>query len=327
MLLVTAGLLWVSLSSLDVGEEVTEAGKKSKTEVLWETWTRADKGYLFSMAVAIVISHLLRAMRWRILLAPTRNHISLTNSFLSVMVGYLINLVIPRGGEVSRCYNLYKLENTPVETSFGTVIFERIIDVLFLVAIILLSFVMEWSRLEGFIATLDFSAIRKLISPWMIIAAILLLISGSFAVFYFIRKNEKLKKLFEGFKEGLFSIFQLQQKALFIFYSVAIWVLYFLMSYFVIKAFPETSPYGLSAVMVLFALGSIAMSVPLPGGAGSYHTIVPLGLVMIYHLPKADATAFVFIFHALQTLVVIMVGLISLLATYAIIRWRKPQIK
>ena len=91
--------------------------------------------YLLLMAVTVMISHLLRAERSRLLLKPTGNQVSFSASFLSLMVGYLVNLAVPRGGEVSRCYNLYKLEKTPVEISFGTVVVERIIDLLCLMTI------------------------------------------------------------------------------------------------------------------------------------------------------------------------------------------------
>jgi uncharacterized protein (TIRG00374 family) len=320
MLIFTGTLLWFSLRALNVGHE-------DKATFIWNAWQKSNKAYLILMAGIVLISHILRSVRWQLLLAPTNNFISLSNSFYSVMVGYLINLVIPRGGEVSRCYNLYKLENTPVETSFGTVVVERIIDVFCLFIIIVISFILEWSRLKGFISTIDFSATQKLISL-PLIAALIVLVAGTVAAFfYFIRKSEKLKSLFNGFKEGLSAVFRLDKKILFIFYSVSIWILYFLMSYCAVKAFEETSPLGFSAVMTMFAIGAIAMAVPLPGGAGSYHTLVPLALVALYHLPKPDAIAFVFIFHAWQTIIVIVIGLLSLLASYLIIRWKKQQTK
>jgi uncharacterized membrane protein YbhN (UPF0104 family) len=123
------------------------------------------------------------------------------------------------------------------------------------------------------------------------------------------------------------AVFRLQNKALFVFYSITIWSLYFLMSYFVVIAFPETRELGFSAVVTLFAIGSIAMAAPLPGGAGSYHTLVPLGLVMLYNLPKADAIAFVFIFHGWQTVIMIVGGVVSLIISYLLIRWKKAPIK
>jgi uncharacterized protein (TIRG00374 family) len=321
MLLLMSALLWLSLRSLNVGEE------ENKATFIWSAWEKSNKGYLLLMAFFIMLSHLIRAERWRILLVPTGNQIKLNTSFLSVMVGYLINLVIPRGGELSRCYNLYKLENTPAEVSFGTVVVERIIDLLCLVVIIIASFIVEWSKLEQFISTLDFSKSSRTSNYTWIIIGLFFLIGGAVAVYRFISRNEKIKKLIIGFKEGLLAVFRLKRKLLFTFYTLSIWTLYFLMSYCVIKAFPETNGLGFSAVLTLFAIGAIAMAAPLPGGAGSYHTLVPLGLVMLYQLPQSDAIAFVFIFHAWQTIIVIIAGLISLIASYAIIRWRKPQIK
>jgi glycosyltransferase 2 family protein len=320
LILLTVLLLWLSLKGIQVGEG------EDKTDFLWHAWQKSNKVYLGLMAVAVIISHVFRAERWRMLLQPTGSHVSLSGSFLSLMIGYLVNLAVPRGGELSRCYNLYKLEKTPVEVSFGTVVVERIIDVICLLILIAFSFFVEWKKLKAFIDTLELpSGTGATFSPWtfLILAGVAL-----FAVTIFLlRKNEKLKKIMIGFREGLLAVFQLKNKGLFIFYSIAIWMLYFLMSYLVLKAFEETQDLGFSAVLTLFAIGSIAMAVPLPGGAGSYHTLVPMGLVALYNLPKADAIAFVFIFHGWQTLIVIISGVVSLIISYWIIRWKKAHEK
>lgn len=298
---------------------------ENKSEFLWNAWKKCNKGYLLLMAIVAMASHALRAERWRMLLVPTGNTISFGNSFLSLMIGYLVNLAVPRGGEVSRCYNLYKLEQTPIEVSFGTVVVERLIDLICLIALIALSFIVEWDKLKGFIDTLPFASGERSYTIWIVIVVVGvgMLIGGV----YLIRKNEKLKKLFLGFKDGLMAVFRLKNKTLFIFYSVTIWALYFLMSYMVVLAFPETRDLGISAVLTLFAIGAIAMAAPLPGGAGSYHTLVPLGLVTLYNLPQADAIAFVFIFHGWQTFVMIVAGVISLIISYALMRLKKQPVK
>jgi hypothetical protein len=309
-------LLWLSLRGIQLGEG------ENKSAFLWHAWEKSNKSHLLLMAVAIMISNVIRAERWRMLLTPTNNHISLGGSFLSLLVGYLVNLAVPRGGEVSRCYNLYKLEKTPVEVSFGTVVVERIIDVICLMAVIAISFLVEWKKLKAFIDTLELpSETGSFISPWKVI--IFLVITVFALAIYLLRKNEKFKKVINGFREGLLAVFQLKNKGLFIFYSIAIWALYFLMSYFVLKAFVETQHLGISAVLTLFAIGAIAMAVPLPGGAGSYHTLVPMGLVALYKLPQEDAIAFVFIFHGWQTVIMIVGGVVSLIISYWIIRWKK----
>jgi hypothetical protein len=235
------------------------------------------------------------------------------------MVGYLVNLVIPRGGELSRCYNLYKLDKTPVETSFGTVVVERIVDLICLLILIGFSFIIESQKLFGFIDTLPISTSghtgKLMLLVYLLVACIVFAI-----VFYIVfTRNERIRgfiiKTWNGFKGGLLSVFMLQNKALFVFYSVLIWFLYFLMSFAVLKAFPATSSLGFGAVLSLFAIGSIAMAAPLPGGTGSYHVLVPQGLVLLYSVPQADAVAFTFIFHGWQTAIMILGGALSLLLT------------
>lgn len=309
-------LLWLSMRS------IPDAPGASKIDFIWKTWTRSDKWFLICMALVAMISHLLRAYRWQMLIKAAGHQVSLGNSFLSLMIGYLVNLGVPRGGEITRCYNLLKLEKTPVEISFGTVVAERVVDVLCLVVLIAISFFVEWDNLIRFVNALPFiDGSSGEIFKWLLIGLVGLV--GISVLIYLFRKNEKLKKIAAGFKNGLLSIFKLEHAFQFTMVSILIWLMYFVMSYFVIIAFPETQSLGLSAVLTLFAMGAIAMTAPLPGGAGSYHTIVPLGLVMLYGLPKGDAIAFVFIFHAWQTFIMIVGGVVSLVISYSILRWKR----
>ena len=315
---VTGLLIWFSLRGL-TGE--------NKGEYLLETWQAADKGWLIVMAVVAMISHVLRAERWRMLLEPSGYKTKLRDSFLSLMVGYLVNMVIPRGGEVSRCYNLYKLDDTPVEMSFGTVVVERIVDLVCLLSLIILAFVLESDKLFAFISTLPIS-IGGSSSTFTIVAVVLgALVVIGLLVIWLVRRNQRLRSFFartwQGFKDGFLSIFKLKNKGLFVFYSISIWALYFLMSYTVILAFSETKHLGVEAVLSLFAIGSIAMAAPLPGGTGSYHVLVPQGLVFLYAIPQPEAIAFTFIFHGWQTAILIAGGALSLIATSIILKKRK----
>jgi hypothetical protein len=118
----------------------------------------------------------------------------------------------------------------------------------------------------------------------------------------------------------MLSVNKLERKKLFIVYSIGIWILYFLMSYAVIRGFDETGDLGLRAVLTIFAIGVIAMAAPLPGGTGSYHVLIPAGLVWLYQLPESDAVAFTFVFHGWQTLILILSGAISLILTYLLLQ-------
>jgi glycosyltransferase 2 family protein len=318
---VTVLLVWFSLRGL----QDADGFSGNKWDYLAAAWEKASKGWLAAMAIVALLSHLLRAERWRMLIAPSGHETKLSHSFYSLMVGYLVNLVVPRGGEVSRCYNLYKLEKTPVQISFGTVVTERVIDVICLLVLIGISFIAESKKLFGFIETLPLQSDASNGSKYAVLAiagvVVVILILLAFIV---LRKNQKLRSFFgktiSGFKEGLLSVFRLKNKKLFILYSILIWGLYFLMSYTVVKAFPGTSELGVNAVLSLFAIGAIAMAAPLPGGTGAYHVLVPQGLVFLYAIPQGDAVAFTFIFHGWQTLIMIVGGAISLLVTSIIVR-------
>lgn len=319
----TGLLIWFSLSGLHVKEG------ENKWEYLYHTWQSADKGWLLLMAGIFMLGQVVRAERWRMLMEPTGYKVTFYHSFLSLMIGYLVNLVIPRGGEVSRCYYLYKLEKSPVETSFGTVVIERIVDLLCLVLLIGLSFAVESEKLFAFISTLPIQTsglTGKLVLVGGFIALVLL---GGFFLHWYSKRNQKLgaflKRTIDGFKQGLAAVFRLEKKFLFIGYSATIWALYFLMSYCVVMAFKETSVLGMSAVLSLFAIGAIAMAAPLPGGAGSYHTFVPAGLVFLYAIPQSNAVAFAFVFHAWQTLIMIVGGAIAMIVTSWILKKKSAQ--
>jgi uncharacterized protein (TIRG00374 family) len=262
-------------------------------------------------------------------MVPTGYKVTFYHSFLSLMIGYLVNLVIPRGGEVSRCYNLYKLEGSPVETSFGTVVVERIVDLLCLILLVAFSFAVESEKLFSFISTLPIQVSGLSGKLFVVGIALLIVVLGIFGLYRYSKRNEKLglffKKTLGGFKQGLAAVFRLERKSLFIFYSIAIWALYFLMSYCVVMAFKETSVLGIAAVLSLFAIGAIAMAAPLPGGAGSYHTLVPAGLVFLYAIPQSEAVAFTFVFHAWQTLIMIVAGAIALIVTSWIVKRKKAD--
>ncbi|MEY3405555.1 MAG: hypothetical protein RL161_985 [Bacteroidota bacterium] len=319
ILSVTAGLLWISLRSIE-----TDPGQ-STSEFLWMTWSSSNKFYLLIMFLVSMFSHLLRALRWKMLLAPAGYSTSTSSSFLSLMIGYLVNLVIPRGGEVSRSLNLWKLEKVPAEVSFGTVVTERLVDVICLLSLVAFSFWMEWDKLKEFLnhKFTGWDLMEKASWAWVVIPAvgILLLV----VIWKALRRNQKFQSLVRGFQSGLFTIFKMNNYGLFLFYSLAIWFLYFLTTYWVIKAFDQTAHLGMDAVFTVFALGSVAMAVPLPGGTGSYHTLVPLGLVSLYGLAQSDAVALVFIFHALQTLILIAAGVISMIISLWLIRSRMTK--
>lgn len=311
ILALTVFLVWFSLGSLRHDDVPWY-------ESLYEAWLHVDKGWLLATAAVAMASHIIRAIRWNMLLESSGNPVSLSAGFVSLMVGYLVNLVIPRGGEISRCYNLYRINGTPVDVSFGTVVTERLLDVICLLLLLLLAFAVEADKILLFIDSLPTAASLngRLAVIFSVLAGLGLVL---FAGYLLVKRNERVskavKKAIRGFKQGLGSVLAVRRKGRLVFHSILIWGLYFIMTYTVILAFPETESLGPGAVLTLFAIGAIAMAMPLPGGTGAYHTLVPAGLTLIYSLPQKDAVVFTFVFHGWQTLIMIVGGGASLIAT------------
>ena len=319
ILAITVALVWFAVSNIKTGSE------ESATDFLIRIWGGVDQQLLLLSGLAALLSHMVRAERWKLSFQPMDLKITFRDSFLSVMVGYFINLLVPRGGEISRCVNLNRLESIPVDKSFGTVLAERAVDLIFLVLFVLTGLILEFNQISNFLQNLKYDEGRDFSFLW---TYVLLLLAAGIAGFIFIRlllktgkpkvlrTYVKLKNVFKGIRDGLLVVFRLKKKGIFLLYTLLIWILYLSMSVLVLKSFPETAHLGFVASLAIFAIGSIAMALPLPGGTGSYHVLVPAGLVALYSIPLDKATAFTIIFHGYQTLIVIIFGAGSLIASY-----------
>ena len=320
---VTFYLLYVSYTSIDPAQ----LGKdETRLDFLVNIWKGANKFFLFLSAIFAILSHLIRAERWRILLQPIGFKVSLWHSFTAVMNGYFVNLAVPRGGEISRPYTLKKLEGVPAETGIGTVVMERLIDLVFLLICIGSVFVFQITQFSDFFNQIFSSPEAQEEKPpfftsTKIIAGSVILVLGVATYLFLITKKKyflkrlivKIKLLLVGLKSGLGSIFKLEKRWSFIFYSFLIWVMYYLMLYAVVMAFPETKHLSFMDGLTIFVIGGIAMALPMPGGTGTYHFLVPQGLVLLCGIAsESKAIAFATIFHGWQTLVIILLGFIGL---------------
>jgi hypothetical protein len=243
------------------------------------------------------------------------------------MFGYLANLAIPRLGEITRCGALGKSENIPFDKILGTVIVERVSDVVMLLISMILVALLEFDRLGGFLTKTFLEPMMEKMqaSPsfiWILLAITSLVIGV--LVFLFRMKNPpqiiaKVKALINGVVEGLSSITKLKNKWMFIFHSVFIWVMYWLTSYICFFALPFTADLGTSAGLFIMVLGGIGMTAPVQGGIGTYHLLVSRGLVL-YGLSETDGIVFATLVHTTQTVMVIVLGSISMLALFFFIK-------
>lgn len=259
-------LIWWSLHQIPPQEwdKFTIALKKSK---LW---------IIFPVGLILGLSHLVRALRWRLIMEPLGYKPSIINTFLAVLIGYLANLAVPRLGEVLKCTLLSKYEKVPAEKIVGTIVAERAFDVISLGIVFLLALTLQFSVVEA--GWNQFKAYGKAAgdassshqNTYIIIAVLLILI---FAVLWFFKSKMQnaistIQKIITGVWEGLMSATKLKKHNLFFFYSFAIWFLYLLATYVGLYATEGTGSSFQTAISCL-AFASIGMIIT-PGGIGAY---------------------------------------------------------
>lgn len=264
-----------------------------------------------------LLSHVSRTIRWGIMIEPLGQKPRLLNTFLAVMVGYLMNLVVPRMGEISRCGVLARYEKISFTKLVGTVVTERIIDILMMLLLTLIVISTQFGKIIQFLDN-NPDVKEKLEQITLSPVSLLTVAAVITALVLFrrkIKKSElfsKLNEVLRKFGEGLQTIRTMKNKGAFIFHTVFIWLMYYLMLYVVFFCFNFTS--GLSAIAALttFVLGSFGMVAPVQGGIGAWHFMVIQALV-VYGIDKADGVVFAFLAHTSMTAMLIVMGLVALM--------------
>lgn len=265
-----------------------------------------------------LLSHLSRTIRWNLIIEPLGHKPRTLNTFLAVMIGYLMNLALPRMGEISRCGVLSRYEKIPFTKLVGTVVLERLIDVLMLLLLLVVVVITQFGQVLEFLNNnpeVQEKLGKIMRSPILPIALVFFLLILWFSR-HKIRASGVTKKmigLFNQFAEGFRSIRDIKNKGAFVFHSIFIWVLYYLMLYCVFFSFEFTSHLTPWAGLTVFVLGSFGMVAPVQGGIGAWHYMVIEGL-SLYGIDKADGKVFALLAHGSTTVMLIVFGLIALLA-------------
>jgi hypothetical protein len=266
------------------------------------------------MAVSL-FSHYLRAYRAILLYEPLGYKVSALHSFYAVIIGYMMNYFIPRGGELSRCAALYKTDNVPVDKSLGTVVTERIVDLFFMLALLGLIFLIQFDLLYNFIQEYlqknQGAASSGLPIKWILLGGFVIIILVLFVFRNKIMQHPLVQKVLhflKGFSDGLLSIKQVKSPVIFILLSIGIWSCYVLMMYFCLFAMDATKELSFTACLTVFAIGTIGVALPAPGaGAGSYHFFVAQAL-LIFGVAFNDGTAYATMVHGVQMLMLLLLG-------------------
>lgn len=270
-----------------------------------------------------ILSHYIRAMRWKMLIETMGYKPGNKNMFFAVMIGYFANLALPRLGEVSRCTILTKYENVPFQKSFGTVITERVLDMMVFILLFFLNLVLQAERLSGYIDEKIYKPLQtKLHLSYNLSGAFSIMMISFIVVFGIIflvfRKKItankiyiKIKNTALGFIEGMKSLVKVRNQWLFLIYTLSIWLLYLLMAYVVFFSISASSGLSLDAGLAVLVFGSIGIMV-VQGGIGIYPAIVAETLVL-YGVASAQGYALGWLIWSSQNLIIVLVGIISLI--------------
>jgi uncharacterized protein (TIRG00374 family) len=303
--------IWLFLRNLTVGQKRDIILSFRQADYIW---------IALSMALGI-LSHISRTWRWKMLMEPLGYNPRFTNVFFSVFIGYFANLALPRLGEISRCGVLTKYEKIPFQKSFGTVVTERAIDLVTFLILFFLNLALQFKKLNSYVHKEIYKPLSEkfnnpLIHHYLLIIIITFLVLLIIFMVVFRKRLShtkiyiKIREIFLGFLEGLKSLAKIKKPGLFIFLSIIIWLLYFVMTYVVFWCLPETRSLSLIAGFAVFIFASIGIII-VQGGIGIYPAIVAATL-SIYSIDETKGYAMGWLLWTGQTLMIIAAGLVSL---------------
>lgn len=278
-----------------------------------------------------VFSQLSRALRWKLLIRPMGYNPSTTNTFLSVLVLYFVNLIVPRAGEVARCTVLSQTDRVPFVKLIGTVVVERIADFLMLIILAVIIFAANFSVVVQFFnEKLNLQeSFQSMMNPSAILIGIGILALIIFGAVYIFKKlmhsrfRDKILEIRNQFVDGIRTIGQMKKKGLFIFHTCLIFFLWLIMLYVVFLAYEPTAHLTLRVGMLAFLMGGLAMLAPVQGGIGPWHWMV-IQTLMIYGISEEDGLIFAAVAHTSTNLIYVLIGGIALI--YLVLRYGRNKI-
>ena len=296
-LLIGIGIIYYQYTTL-TAEEI------DKIKISFE---KANYYFILLSLVIACLGYWSRAYRWKFALNHLGYETKFSNNFFMVCVSYLVNLTVPRSGEISRAALLKKYEDVPFDKAFGTIVAERIVDLLIFLLFVFIGFVSQFDKIYQFLLSENVSfqslIITAIVGVFLFFGFILIWIYAEWQIIL------KLKKKFSGLVEGITTVYKMKDKWNYIFHSFFIWFSYLMMFYVAVFALPETSEINFDIVIMGFIFGSLAVGFS-NGGLGAYPFSIAL-IFSLYGITKDVGTAFGWLVWTSQTILTILLGLIS----------------
>jgi uncharacterized protein (TIRG00374 family) len=302
MLLIGVGILYLAFRGQDL-------------QKIWLEIKTANLFYVIISALSVLIAYVLRALRWQMLYRSIHYQVSFLNVYHGVIIGYFANLALPRFGEVVRCSVMRKTENVPVFSSLGTVITERLFDVLVLFLTGLAMLVFQYDVVIDFLYHRIYQNIANHLMRvnyvWLVAFGIIMILCLG-ALFYLLRRRvgKKFLRIFVSLRQGFGSYSKMKNKWLFLLCTFAIWSFYLISMYCCLYAIPSTSNLHFNAAFTALVFSGFAMAAPVQGGIGVFHWMVAQSLVL-YAISFKDGLAYATIIHSSQILLILVLGCFS----------------
>jgi uncharacterized protein (TIRG00374 family) len=290
-----------------------------KGQDLTKIWSEIKSAHLFWLLISslcVFIAHLLRALRWQMLFHSLNYKVSIVNSFCAVIIGYFANLLLPRFGEIAKCTVIQKTNRVPIFASIGTVVAERIFDLVVLLLSGLGMLLFQYTVVAEFLSNYIFKPLYKhilTINYLLVLAILIFSIIILLILFKYLKERFRNKyiRVLASLKQGLNSYFQLDKKPLFLIYTFGIWFFYLLSIYIAFWALNSTARLGMNVAYTAIVFSGFAMIAPVQGGIGVFHWMVARAL-MLYSVPFNDGLAYATLIHSSQFLLIILFGILSL---------------
>ena len=273
------------------------------------SFIKADYFYIFLSLFIALFGFFSRAYRWKFALQHLGYQTKFRNDLMTVCVSYLVNLTIPRSGEVSRAMLLKKYEDVPFDKGFGTIVAERIVDMLIFLLFVTIGFISQFETIYQYLVN---NGVKFETLIWAgILVFVVFVIFVLFWIYAEWKIILKLKPKLSGLIEGMQSILKMKDKWKYIFHSFFIWFSYLAMFYVTIFALPETADISFDVVVMGFIFGTLAVGFT-NGGLGAYPLAVA-SILSLYGISEGIGTAFGYLIWVSQTLLTIFLGLLSYL--------------
>lgn len=304
-------LLWFSFRNIDLSQ-------------LWTDIKSAKYSWMLLSLACLAISLFFRALRWNIQIEALGYKTRASSTYGAVLIAYLANCIFPRLGEVVRCSVLKRKENIPFDKTLGSVISERIIDLLVLFGLAFLVIVFQWKLLGSLVTSWMVPLLNKLINNVLLgIVVILAGIAGIVLLIKIIKRNKKIASLWHGFVDGIKSVVTMKKKWRFVLYTLGVWGFYVIMTWLPFYMLPETSHLGLVEAITLLGIATLGVVAPVPGGIGTYHFIAITLLSGFYGISEQVAGSFAAINHGSQMIFYLITGVIAYVVMFFFDK-RKP---